>query len=100
VGFQWCTLIILFYISTLLNVSDVEEIPDNGTWFQLISNGKTTINEGTNGLQKLDLVVKHAESFGIYLLMVLTNNWNPHPSDSSNGLSEKVCLCSSLCRFT
>jgi hypothetical protein len=58
---------------------DVETIPVNGTWFQLISNGTTTINNGTNGLQKLDLVVRHAENFGIYLLLVLTNNWNPRP---------------------
>ncbi|EEB87403.1 hypothetical protein MPER_15253, partial [Moniliophthora perniciosa FA553] len=79
-------------INTLSNISaagikvvrtwafnDVETIPENGTWFQLVQNGTVTINNGTNGLQKLDLVVKHAERFGIYITMSLTNNWNPRP---------------------
>jgi mannan endo-1,4-beta-mannosidase len=83
-------------INTLSNISalginvvrtwgfnDVTAIPeDNGTWFQLIANGTTSINNGTNGLQKLDLIVKHAEAFGIYLLLTLTNNWNPLPTDN------------------
>lgn len=59
--------------------NDVEVIPANGTWFQLIANGTTTVNTGPNGLQKLDMVVKHAERFGIYVLLSLTNNWNPRP---------------------
>jgi len=83
-------------INTLSNISalgitvvrtwafnDVTAIPeDNGTWFQLIANGTTTINNGTNGLQKLDMIVKHAEAFGIYIIMTLTNNWNPLPTDN------------------
>lgn len=60
--------------------TDVETIPENGTWFQLVANGTTTINNGTNGLAKLDMVVKHAENFGIYLMLTLTNNWNPGPN--------------------
>ncbi|KAK7054909.1 hypothetical protein VNI00_003372 [Paramarasmius palmivorus] len=59
--------------------NDVEEIPENGTWFQLVQNGTITINNGTNGLQKLDMVIKHAERFGLYIMMSLTNNWNPRP---------------------
>ncbi|ESK96962.1 glycoside hydrolase family 5 protein [Moniliophthora roreri MCA 2997] len=59
--------------------NDVETIPENGTWFQLVQNGTVTVNNGTNGLQKLDLVLKHAERFGIYITMSLTNNWNPRP---------------------
>ncbi|KAK7467163.1 hypothetical protein VKT23_004221 [Stygiomarasmius scandens] len=59
--------------------NDVEAIPENGTWFQLITNGTTTVNTGPNGLQKLDMVIKHAERFGIYVLLSLTNNWNPRP---------------------
>ena len=51
----------------------------NGTWFQLIANGTTTINNGTNGLQKLDKVVQFAEDAGVVLILSLTNNWNPLP---------------------
>ncbi|KAF5373898.1 hypothetical protein D9758_000572 [Tetrapyrgos nigripes] len=59
--------------------NDVEAIPVNGTWFQLIANGTTTVNTGPNGLQKLDMVIKHAERFGIYVVLSLSNNWNPRP---------------------
>jgi len=59
--------------------NDVTEIPQNGTWFQLIANGTTSINNGTNGLQRLDAVVSAAEKEGISLIMSLTNNWNPQP---------------------
>ncbi|KAG7092448.1 hypothetical protein E1B28_008802 [Marasmius oreades] len=77
-------------INTLANIStagytvvrtwafnDVETTPTNGTWFQLINNGSTVINTGSNGLQKLDMVLKHAERFGLYVILSLTNNWNP-----------------------
>ncbi|PPQ71971.1 hypothetical protein CVT24_008188 [Panaeolus cyanescens] len=59
--------------------NDVESIPQNGTWFQLIANGTTTVNEGPNGLQKLDAVVRLAEKHGLFLILSLTNNWNPRP---------------------
>ena len=59
--------------------NDVDEIPEDGTWFQLIQNGTTTINTGPDGLQKLDMVVKAAEGAGILLILSLTNNWNPRP---------------------
>ncbi|KIM49126.1 glycoside hydrolase family 5 protein [Hebeloma cylindrosporum] len=62
--------------------NDVGTIPVNGTWFQLIANGTTVINEGPNGLQKLDTVVKLAEKHGIFVLLSLTNNWNPLPLDN------------------
>lgn len=67
----------LSFCSTFL--TDVRTIPENGTWFQLISNGTTTINNGTNGLQRLDTVVRLAEKHGIFLQLALTNNWNPLP---------------------
>ncbi|KAG6866910.1 hypothetical protein C0991_003825 [Blastosporella zonata] len=57
--------------------NDVETVPQNGTWFQLISNGTLTINNGTNGLQKLDKVIELAKKHGLYILPSLTNNWNP-----------------------
>ena len=59
--------------------SDVTEIPPNGTWFQLIQNGTTSVNLGPNGLQKLDTVVQLAEQAGLHLVLALTNNWNPLP---------------------
>jgi len=67
----------------------VTTIPENGTWFQLIANGTTTINNGTNGLQKLDTVVRLAEKHGIFLHLSLTNNWNPLPliDNTTAGLS-------------
>lgn len=58
---------------------DVDTIPVNGTWFQLIKDGVTSVNLGANGLQKLDTVVKLAEDAGILLIPSLTNNWNPLP---------------------
>jgi mannan endo-1,4-beta-mannosidase len=66
---------------------DVSEVPSKGTWFQLIANGKTTINNGTNGLPRLDKVVELAEKHGIYLLLSLTNNWNPLPGIDKNSSS-------------
>lgn len=61
--------------------NDVDVIPsDNSTWFQLIANGTTTVNNGTNGLQKLDSIIRHAENLGIHLMLTLTNNWNPRPA--------------------
>jgi len=60
--------------------NDVTSIPTNGTWLQLIANGTATINNGTNGLQRLDKVVELAQQHGIYVLFSLTNNWNPLPN--------------------
>ena len=57
--------------------TDVEKIPAVGTWFQLIADGTTKINEGPNGLQKLDTVIRLAEKHKIHVLLSLTNNWNP-----------------------
>ncbi|KAF5380977.1 hypothetical protein D9615_003950 [Tricholomella constricta] len=59
--------------------NDVDAIPENGTWFQLITNGTVTINDGPNGLQKLDKVVELAQKHGLYVLLSLTNNWSPIP---------------------
>ncbi|KDR77603.1 hypothetical protein GALMADRAFT_224892 [Galerina marginata CBS 339.88] len=59
--------------------NDVESVPVNGTWFQLIANGTTTINTGPNGLQKLDTVVRLAEKHGLFIHLSLTNNWDPRP---------------------
>jgi len=54
----------------------------------LIGNGTTTINNGANGLQRLDTVIRLAEKHGIFLQVSLTNNWNPLPlvDDTTTGL--------------
>ncbi|KAG6335366.1 hypothetical protein ID866_3729 [Astraeus odoratus] len=63
--------------------SDVDTIPENGTWFQLVKDGKLTINDGPNGLQRLDTVVQLAEQHGLYVIFSLTNNWFPTVNGSS-----------------
>lgn len=63
--------------------TDVTEIPTNGIWFQLIANGATKINNGTDGLACLDKVVEVAQEHGIYLILLPTNNWNPLPGDDT-----------------
>lgn len=83
-GFQWCA----HQAASLRRPSnaspaDVTEIPANGTWFQLIANGTTQINTGANGLARLDKIVELAQANGIYLILSLTNNWNPLPGDDT-----------------
>ncbi|KAJ6502557.1 glycoside hydrolase family 5 protein [Mycena sanguinolenta] len=64
--------------------NDVPEIPENGTWFQLVANGTTSVNlNETTGIPKLDRIIAMAEKHGIYLLLSLTNNWNPLPADNT-----------------
>jgi mannan endo-1,4-beta-mannosidase len=63
--------------------TDVTEVPDKGFFFQVISNGTTTINTGPNGLQRLDKVLEIAEKHKIKLIFALTNNWNPIAKKSS-----------------
>ncbi|KAF9246526.1 glycoside hydrolase family 5 protein [Melanogaster broomeanus] len=59
--------------------NDVDTVPINGTWFQLVNNCTVTINDGPNGLQKLDTVIQMAEQHGLYVILSLTNNWYPLP---------------------
>lgn len=64
---------------------DVHTIPEQGTWFQLIAaDGTTQINTGPNGLQKLDTVFRFAKKHNIYILLTLTNNWNPLPDGTAS----------------
>ncbi|KAJ8589720.1 glycoside hydrolase [Rhizopogon salebrosus TDB-379] len=64
--------------------NDVDTIPENGTWFQLIQNGTLTVNTGPNGLQKLDTCIQMAEQHGLYVILSLTNNWFPFNSTSTS----------------
>ncbi|KAJ7155973.1 glycoside hydrolase family 5 protein, partial [Mycena crocata] len=53
------------------------------TWFQHIANGTATVNlNETTGLPKLDRIISMAEKHGLYVLLSLTNNWNPHAMDN------------------
>ncbi|KAI6039067.1 glycoside hydrolase superfamily [Pisolithus marmoratus] len=63
--------------------NDVATVPSNGTWFQLIQDGKVSINDGPNGLQGLDTVIQMAEQHGLYVLLSLTNNWYPAASNDT-----------------
>ena len=56
---------------------DVTSVPDLGSWILLIKDGNTTVNTGTNGIQRLDRIVKLAKEFNIYVSFALTNNWFP-----------------------
>lgn len=79
-GIQWRALRLWIGSQiTHLHQLDVDTVPVNGTWFQRVSNGTVSINDGPNGLQKLDTVVQMAEQHGLYLILSLTNNWYPLP---------------------
>lgn len=59
--------------------NDVNEIPTDGrVWFHHISDGKSTINVGADGLQRLDYVVKSAETHDVKLIVNFVNNWGDY----------------------
>ncbi|KAF2143275.1 glycoside hydrolase family 5 protein [Aplosporella prunicola CBS 121167] len=60
--------------------NDVTTTPDSNTvWFQSFVSGQDpVINTGANGLQRLDYVVKAAESRGIKLIINFVNNWTDY----------------------
>ena len=62
---------------SLFGQIDVTTIPDAGSWLLLIQNGNTTVNFGSNGIQRLDKVIQFAKEFNIYVFFSLTNNWFP-----------------------
>lgn len=59
--------------------NDVNEIPTDGSvWFHHIQDGTSTINEGADGLQRLDYVVKSAEAHDVKLIVNFVNNWGDY----------------------
>ncbi|RDW69956.1 glycoside hydrolase family 5 protein [Coleophoma crateriformis] len=61
--------------------NDVTTTPTDGTvWFQSFVSGATApvINTGSDGLQRLDVVVKSAEAHGISLIINFVNNWTDY----------------------
>jgi mannan endo-1,4-beta-mannosidase len=56
--------------------NDVTEIPKGGVWFQVFhKNGTIEINEGENGLVRLDNIVQAAKDNKLHVVFSLTNNW-------------------------
>ncbi|TFK62668.1 glycoside hydrolase, partial [Pluteus cervinus] len=60
--------------------SDVAQAPNGRPYFQILSKGTQTINEGPSGLQRLDKVVAIAKKYGIRLILTMTNNWTSKPN--------------------
>ncbi|KAL5049069.1 hypothetical protein BDW71DRAFT_165319 [Aspergillus fruticulosus] len=59
--------------------NDVNTVPTDGSvYFQLHQNGKSTINTGKDGLQRLDYVVQSAEKHGIKLIINFVNYWDDY----------------------
>ena len=59
--------------------NDVARKPSAGTvWFQLLSASGSQINTGSDGLQRLDYVVKSAEERGVKLIINFVNNWSDY----------------------
>ncbi|PLB51664.1 mannan endo-1,4-beta-mannosidase F [Aspergillus steynii IBT 23096] len=59
--------------------NDVNEEPQDGTvWYQKHADGKSTINTGADGLQRLDVVVSSAEKHGIKLIINFVNFWDDY----------------------
>ncbi|KAL4749875.1 hypothetical protein BDW72DRAFT_124818 [Aspergillus terricola var. indicus] len=57
--------------------NDVNTAPTDGSvYFQLHQDGKSTINTGEDGLQRLDYVVQRAEERGIKLIINFVNYWD------------------------
>ena len=52
----------------------------SGIHFQCWSSSTPSINTGSNGLQRLDAVVKAAEKYGIKLIIPFVNNWGDYGS--------------------
>ena len=59
--------------------NDVTRDPGSGTvWYQMLSASGSQINTGANGLQRLDYVVKAAESKGVKLIINFVNYWDDY----------------------
>ncbi|KAK3987201.1 mannan endo-1,4-beta-mannosidase A [Cladorrhinum sp. PSN332] len=59
--------------------NDVNRRPSSGTaWFQLLSSSGSQINTGSDGLQRLDNVVRSAEKRGVKLIINFVNYWDDY----------------------
>jgi mannan endo-1,4-beta-mannosidase len=57
--------------------NDVNQKP-SGVWYQQLSSSGSQINTGSNGLQRLDAVVKAAEKNGVKLIINFVNYWDDY----------------------
>ena len=61
------------------NAVNATELPTaletNLTYYQVWNGSDWTLNEGPQGLQRLDYVVQSATQHGIKLILTFTNNW-------------------------
>ncbi|KAF8989119.1 mannanase [Cyathus striatus] len=69
--------------------NDVSSKPSSGAYFQILDVNNITINDGPDGLQRLDKVVAAANKYGVKLLFTLTNNWNPVRSTPSSSWNRR-----------
>ncbi|GAB1207351.1 hypothetical protein APSETT445_006066 [Aspergillus pseudonomiae] len=59
--------------------NDVNEKPTDGSvYYHLLADGTATVNEGEDGLQRLDYVVSSAEKHGIKLIINFVNFWDDY----------------------
>lgn len=59
--------------------NDVVSKPSDGSvYYQLLENGVSSINTGTDGLQRLDYVVASAEKRNVKLIINFVNNWSDY----------------------
>ena len=58
--------------------NDVNNAGGGGVYFQSLSASGSQINTGANGLQRLDYVVKSAETRGVKLIINFVNNWDDY----------------------
>jgi mannan endo-1,4-beta-mannosidase len=55
---------------------DQADAPKGGVVFQYLQNGVVTINDGPNGLDRLDAAIHTAEELGLKLILPLVNQWD------------------------
>ena len=73
-----------------ININDVTEIPKkDGVWLQVFhTNGTIEINQGKNGLDRLDNIVKAAKDNKLHVVFSLTNTWFRNATGTIGGDSK------------
>lgn len=59
-----------------INGSELTSAKKSGlTYYQVWNSSQWTLNEGSQGLQRLDSVIETAGRHGIKVILAFTNNW-------------------------
>ncbi|PCH33786.1 hypothetical protein WOLCODRAFT_177565 [Wolfiporia cocos MD-104 SS10] len=59
-----------------INASEIPYALESGlTYYQVWNNSEWTLNEGPQGLQRLDYVIETAAKYDIRIILTFTNNW-------------------------